>query len=301
MLVAITGASGFIGTQTVKALHKAGHRVRALVRQTSKRDHLEPYVGEWRRGAIDDPQTAAGLVAGADAVIHEAVDREAIKRSPISHFRANVLGTLQLLEACRQAHVPQFIFISSAAAYHEILPDRKLDESHPTWPANIYGAGKAAIEPFLKAYHVEYGMNTSAWRPAAVYGVDHKLEKSQWYDLIKTARDGGHIHNDKGGKITHVQDVADAVTLALGDEQVAGKLFNLVERYMYWQQAAEFAKELSGSAAQIDDCKGNGPKNTYQTDAAVAFFNRHGNQVGLRRGLDGVRDYVRDLLPLIPK
>jgi nucleoside-diphosphate-sugar epimerase len=296
MLVALTGASGFIGSYTAAALHRAGHRVRALVRQSSRRDHIEPYVHEWREGDQSDPQTQAGLVAGVDVVIHNSADWSAIQQGPQACFERNVLGSLRLLEQSRQAGVDQFIFVSSVAVHHEILGDRKLDENHPTWPSSIYGAYKAAVEPHLKAYHHAYGMNTSAWRPAAVYGVDPNARRSQWAELIETARRGGNISTDKGGKITHVQDVADALTLAVDDDSVAGQFYNLVDGYMYWQVAAELAREISGSSATIEDRKGSGPKNQFDTHKAVAFFDRHGNHTALRRGVDGVRDYVRDLL-----
>ena len=68
---------------------------------------------------------------------------------------------------------------------------------------------------------------------------------------------------------------------------------------MYWQQAAEFAKEISGSAAVIEDRKGTGPKNQFDTKKAIEFFDRHGNRTALRRGVDGVRQYVAELLNLI--
>lgn len=296
MLVALTGATGFIGSYTARALHAAGHTVRALARATSRRDHVNDVVAEWREGDAADPQAIAGLVAGVEAVIHNAVDWAALERSPLSHFEANVLGSLRLLEAARQAGVEQFLFVSSGAVHEEILPGGRIDENHPAWPGSIYGAGKAAIEPFLKAYHHAYGMNTSAWRPVAVYGIDPRLTDSQWYPLIKTARDGRTIDTPSGGKITHVQDVADALTLAVGDAAVAGQFYNLVDGYMYWQVAAEFAKEISGSSATIVDRKGNGPKNQFDTAKAVAFFDRHGNGTALRRGTAGVRAYVGDLL-----
>ena len=296
MLVALTGASGFIGSYTARALHRAGHAVRALVRPTSRREHIADVVAEFREGDAADPQAVAGLVAGAEAVIHNAADWDALERSPVANFERNVLGSLRLLDAARQAGFEQFVFVSSVAVYHEILPDRALDESHPTWPSSIYGAYKASVEPHLKAYHATYGMNTSAWRPAAVYGVDPNLKASQWYDLVEAARTGGTIDTPAGGKITHVQDVADALTLAVGDASVAGQFYNLVDRYMYWQQAAEFAKEIAGSNATIVDRKGAGPKNTFDTRKAVEFFNRHGNPTALRRGLDGVREYVGQLL-----
>jgi nucleoside-diphosphate-sugar epimerase len=295
MLIALTGASGFVGSYTAKALHAAGHTVRALVRPTSRRDHIAAHVAEWREGELHDPQTLAGLVAGCDAVIHNGVDWS-VREIPRRNFERNVLGSLILLEAARQAGASQFLFVSSVAVYHTILPDRPLDENHPTWPNSTYGAYKAAIEPHLLAYHQTYGMNTSSWRPAAIYGIDPKLDRSQWFKLIQTAKQGGHISTAQGGKITHVQDVADALTLAIGDDSVAGQFYNLVDGYMYWQRAAEFAKELSGSSATIDDRKGSGPRNQFDTRKAIAFFDCHGNSTALRRGHDGVRQYVRELI-----
>lgn len=300
MLVALTGATGFIGSYTAAALRRAGHEVRGLARQTSRRDHVEAHVSDWRVGDASDPQALAALVAGVDAVIHNAVDWDARERSPVDNFERNLLGSLRLLEAARLAGVGQFLFVSSVAVYHEILPDRKLDESHPTWPNSTYGAYKAAVEPHLKAYHAAYGMNTSAWRPAAVYGVNPSLKRSQWYELVDTARRGGTIDTPVGGKITHVQDVADALTYALGDPSVAGQFYNLIDGYMYWQQAAEYAEELTGSGATIIDRKGGGPKNHFSTHKAIDFYERHGNSTALRRSHGGVRDYVAELVPLMP-
>ncbi len=295
MLIALTGASGFVGSYTARTLHARGHRVRALVRPSSRRDHIAPYVAEWREGELHDPQALAGLVAGAEAVIHNGVDWS-VREIPTLNFERNVLGSLRLLEAARQARVEQFCFVSSVAVYHTILPDRPLDETHPTWPSSTYGAYKAAIEPHLLAYHQTYGMNTSSWRPAAIYGVDPNLPRSQWFNLIRAAKAGGHISTAQGGKITHVQDVADALSLAVGDDAVAGEFYNLVDCYMYWQTAAEFAKELTGAGATIDERKGTGPKNQFDTRKAIAFFERHGNAKALRQQTGGVRAYVEELL-----
>lgn len=157
-------------------------------------------------------------------------------------------------------------------------------------------AYKAAVEPHLKAYHTTADMNTSSWRPAAVFGIDPDLKRSQWYDLVKAARDGGTVDTPAGGKITHVQDVADALTLAVGDESVAGEFYNLIDGYLYWQAAAEFAKEITGSTATIVDRKGAGPKNQFDCAKAIAYFDRHGNGTALRGGPAGVRAYVEELL-----
>ena len=299
MLVALTGASGFVGSYTAAALHRLGHAVRALVRPTSQRQHMAQHVAEWTIGDQADPQSQAALVAGVDAVIHNAADWEALKDSPQRSFEKNVLASLSLLEAARAAGVKQFLFVSSVAVYHEILPGGRIDETHPTWPSSSYGAYKAAVEPHLKAYHYSYGMNTSSWRPAAIYGIPPKVANAQWLELIRTAKQGGRVSTSEGGKITHVKDVADALALAVGDASVSGQFYNLVDGYMYWQVPAELAKALSGSAAVIEDRKGPGPKNQFETRKAIEFFDGHGNSTALRRGVEGVREYIRELLPLL--
>ena len=298
MLVALTGASGFIGSYTARALYGAGHRVRALVRGTSRRDHIEDVVAEWVVGSHNDENAARGLANGADVIIHNSVGWNRAATVELPDLEDNVIGSLRLLESARLAGVGQFIFVSSVAAYHEIpdSADGRITEETVTWPASTYGAYKVAIEAHLKAYHVAYKMNTSAWRPAAVYGIDPNLRRSQWYDLIDRARRGETIDEPRGGKVTHVQDVADALTLAVGDASVSGQLYNLVDRYMYWEQAARFAREFSGSAASIPDRSGDGPRNQFDTRKAIDFFERHGNRVALRRGTDGVREYVAQLL-----
>src|SRR4051812_34590491 len=122
MIVAITGASGFIGSYTAAALHAAGHEVRALVRPASRPDHIEKFVAKFVEGVAPHPQAIAGIVAGAEAVIHDAADWDALRRSPISNYERNVMGSLRLLEAARQAGTTQFLFVSSVAVYHEIPP-----------------------------------------------------------------------------------------------------------------------------------------------------------------------------------
>jgi nucleoside-diphosphate-sugar epimerase len=301
MLVSLTGASGFIGSYTAATLHRAGHRVRALVRASSRRDHLEPHVAEWVVGTQNDPAGVEQLVRGADAVIHNSVSWNRGATVELPDVEDNVMGSLRLLESARLAGARQFIFVSSAAAYHEI-PDSaagRITEETVTWPGSTYGAYKVAVEAHLKAYHARYQMNTSAWRPAAVYGVDPNLRRSQWYELIDRARRGETIDEPRGGKITHVQDVADALTLAVGDASVSGQFYNLIDRYMYWEEAARFARELSGSTARIEDRRGSGPKNQFDTRKAIDFFERHGNRIALRRGTEGVREYVAELLQRI--
>ncbi len=297
MLVALTGCSGFIGSNTAKSLKSLGHTVRGLVRKTSRRDHLQGIVDQYVVGDQADDEKLNELVKGVDVVIHNSVNWQT-RSDPIANFNSNLLGSLKLLELTRIAGVQQFIFVSSVAAISEISDEwgGQITETHPTWPASLYGAYKAAMEAHIKAYHHSFKMNTSAWRPAAVYGVAPQIERSQWSGIIHEVKQNHPIDVANGGKITHVQDVADALALAVGDEKLAGEIFTIVDAYIYWQQVAMIAKELTGSQSDIADRMGNGPKNQFDCSKAIAFFERHGNHIALRRGLDGVREYVEKLL-----
>ncbi len=304
MKIGLTGASGFIGSRTAEALVSRGHVVKALVRETSQRSHIESFVDEFVVGDLADREAMASLCSGVDAVIHNGVDWSPVRgggQDAHGHFRTNVLGSLDLLETARQHDVGQFLFVSSGAVNHQIVTTPSITETHPAWSGNLYGAYKASVEPFLKAYHFQYGMNTSAWRPVAVYGIEPKLESSQWFDLIRRAAAGEKVDAPGGGKITHVQDVADALACAVGDADTAGEIYNLAEQYLHKSVPAQLAAECSGSGAEVVDHSGSGgPKNQYDKTKAIAFFDKHGINQGLRRGVGGVRAYVQEVVERLP-
>jgi len=289
MRIALTGASGFIGSYAAKALAADGHQVVALLRPQSRTEHVRGVLADAVVGTFDDPDTQRRLCRGVECVVHAAVDWKAVG-DPREHFRVNVAGTLGLLESARQAGVGQFIFFSSIGAYHEILPDRALDETHPAWPNSRYGAAKAAVEPFLKAYHFEHGMNTVSLRPGGVYGIDPRLTRSWYFALVKRVRNGERIDTAAGGKIVSVHDCAEAVRLCAGNPAAAGRFFVLVDCYLHDQEVAEMARRICGSPSEIVDRKGAGPKNQFDTSAAKALG------VPLNRGAEGVQAYLEELL-----
>ena len=146
MNIALTGASGFIGSVIAKHATEHGHSVAALVRESSRRDHIELYVSKFVTGTHDDPSAVEQLLEGADIVIHNSFDWEALKSGDLAvHLKSNLRGSIELLEASNQRH---FIYISSIAVHHHIHPNwnGKIDESHPTRPGSNYGACKAAVE-----------------------------------------------------------------------------------------------------------------------------------------------------------
>jgi nucleoside-diphosphate-sugar epimerase len=294
MRIALTGISGFIGSVIARRLHEAGHVVTGLVRASSQRDHIKPYMSRFVVGEQSDQTTWPALLEGADCVIHNSVAWEPL-RAPVdlpAHLRTNLAGSIELLHASAPR---QFIFMSTIAVHHDMRPrwGGVIDEDHPLRPGGLYGAYKAAVEAHLWAEHAASGRNTSALRPCAVYGIDPDLERSHGYRIIKALRSGEPIGRPGGGKYVHVDDVAAAAVAAVGNPAVAGRPFNLADCYARHADWAALAAGLLGIDAPIDFTSPPQPKNTFTKDAARSLG------VPLDRGHEGIRQHLRDLIAVM--
>jgi nucleoside-diphosphate-sugar epimerase len=295
MHIALTGASGFIGSFTARKSREAGHTVTALVRKTSRRAHIEPYVDHFVVGAHDDTSVWPELLDGADAVVHNSVDWTPLRSEDhAAHFRTNLLASLEFLKASAPR---QFVFISTIAVHHDIRPrwNGLVDEDHPLRPANLYGAYKAAVEAHLWAEHFGSGRHTSALRPCGVYGIDPALERSHGYDLVQKLKRGEPIDKPGGGKFVHVEDVAAAIVATLGNASAAGRPFNLVDCYARWADWALMARDILGLDNPVNTSSPAKPKNEFTNDAA------HSLGVSLNRSHDGIRNHLEELIALMPQ
>jgi UDP-glucose 4-epimerase len=151
MRIFITGGAGYIGSHVVKALGEAGHDL--VVYDNLSTGHEQAVLsGRLVRGDLaDKPFIAEALAAfRPEAVMHFAasIEVEESVREPLAYYRNNVINTLNLLEAIREAGVKRLIYSSTAAVYG--IPERiPVDESAPLLPINPYGASKAMIERVL--------------------------------------------------------------------------------------------------------------------------------------------------------
>ncbi len=260
MNIAITGGTGFIGRYIVRKLAAQGHVLRLWHREQSDRSGLEDCEDSitWQPGALGNQQAAAQLVADVDAVVHAALDHPAEgfqgKEGDLIEFvHTNLLGTLQLIEAARQAGVKRFLFVSTCAVHDVIMDDRPLDETHPLWMKSHYGAHKAAIEKFVHSYGLGEGFPICALRPTGVYGLAHPVERSKWYSLVHSVVHGEDVLCQRGGKEVHADDVANAIHLLLQAplESITGQAFNCYDLYVSEWDVAHLAKAISKSDATI--------------------------------------------------
>lgn len=273
MLIAVTGATGFLGRYIVRRLAQAGHRLRCWHRPSSDRSGFDDVRDslEWLPGQLGDTDAAAALIRGADAVVHAAVDWAGARnrhREQVDPFiQQNLVGSLQLFQAAFAAGIPRFVHISTCAVHEVILDDRPLDETHPLWPTSHYGAHKGALEKFVHSYGLGHGWPICALRPTGIYGVAHPPNASRWFDLIGRVLRGEPIQSAAGGKEVHAADVAKAVELLLRADAkaIAGQAYNCCDRYIAEQEVARVAKELSGSESAIADLN-KGPRHQIVTE-----------------------------------
>ena len=181
MIIALTGATGFVGQAVLDEAAARGLSLRALTRHPQ-----EARKGvTWIEGSLTDPSSLATLVQGAKAVIHVA----ALTTAPTAaaFTAANVTGTAALLAAARAAKARRFVFVSSLSAREPSL--------------SLYGASKAEAEKLVAASKLDW----TVVRPPGVYGP----RDVDYFEMFRTAKLGFVPLPPRGASsIIHVHDLA---------------------------------------------------------------------------------------------
>jgi len=173
MRILATGGAGFIASHVVDALIQKGHQVAIIDNMYSgKQENINPSA-EFHKLDIGDPAVHS-LVAKfkPDAVVHHAAQMDVRKSvsDPLFDANVNVLGSLNLLEACRIHGVKKVIFSSTGGAIYGEQDYFPADEEHPLRPVSPYGITKLCLEKYLFYYHVVHGMKYVILRYGNIYG-----------------------------------------------------------------------------------------------------------------------------------
>ncbi len=178
MITAITGASGHVGANLVRALLDEGRKVRALVRKD--RRAIEGLDIETVEGDLNDPASLMELCKGADVVYHCAAhisittfDRDLVERT-------NIEGTKNLLSACMNRKVKRLVHFSSIHAFDSPASHETVDEDSPLCEGNSPGAydRTKALAQIEVLSAVEKGLNTVIVNPTSVLGpYDYKISR----------------------------------------------------------------------------------------------------------------------------
>lgn len=172
-LIALTGATGFIGRHLLADLTARGYRVRVLLRRptTVPEGAASAVVGDLTR-----PINMAAALSGIDAVVHSAGLAHAnlgptASGTPEDDYRTlNTEATRRLAEAAARAKVRRFVFLSSIRAQVGASAPEVVGEGDPPRPTDAYGRSKLEAEAAL----AEIGLDWVALRPVLVYGAGVK-------------------------------------------------------------------------------------------------------------------------------
>ncbi len=251
----ITGGCGFIGTNLIKNLVSKGNHFIRIVDNLSvgTREDLaqvckfseKQKVNSEKTSSLKNGSSLVQLVVadildadlsikatqGIDVIVHLAASTGVAPsvENPRQDMEANVIGTLNYLEAARMNSVDRFIFASSGAPIGECEPP--IHEEMTPHPVSPYGASKLAGEAYCSAYYRTFGIETIALRFGNVYGPVSSHKNSVVAKFIRQAMRGETLEVYGDGKQTrdfiYIDDLIQAIHLAVSVEGIGGEIFQI--------------------------------------------------------------------------
>jgi UDP-glucuronate 4-epimerase len=284
--VLVTGGAGFIGSHLVDRLLKEGQRVTVLDNFDSfydpaiKRQNISAHRDNENFRLIevdirDRSALEAGLGSRFDAIVHLA-GRGGVRSSiddPADYYDVNVLGTQNLLEFARRAHVPQFVFASSSSVYgvNPHVPWREDDSA--LRPISPYAASKMSGELLGHVYSHLYGTRFLALRFFTAYGPRSRpdLAIRRFAGLMSLMRPIT-IYGDGSSRrdYTYVSDIVEGIRSAIDYDATKYEVINLGNNQTVGLKEMILALEtVSGLTAKVI-CETDQPGDVPQTCADIS-------------------------------
>jgi dihydroflavonol-4-reductase len=230
MKVAVTGASGFLGSHLVRRLQADGHRVRAHVRDATRARLVPGSVEAIVEGDIASRPMLDQLVAGCDAVINTVSNFRSVRGSDASFRRINIEGAVEALAASRAAGVRRFVHCSTIGVHGDVR-DTPATEDAPYAPGDLYQETKMHAEMRLRAAMAEVvepggsaGTEIVIVRPCSLYGPGD-LRMLKMFRMLRRGRFvmiGPCRENFHAG---YIDDVVDGFVRAMTVPGIHGEIF----------------------------------------------------------------------------
>ncbi|MDE2139527.1 MAG: NAD-dependent epimerase/dehydratase family protein [Gammaproteobacteria bacterium] len=209
--VAITGATGFVGSAVTRAFLNAGYAVRVLVRNSSPRALLAGLEVEITEADLAAPQTLSAALAGCTGLVHVAADYRLFVTDPASLYRVNVDGTRALMQAALMHGVRRVVYTSSVAALGYRADAAPADEDTPAALTDMIGhykRSKFLAEAEVSRLAAESGLPAVIVNPSAPVGPRDLKPTPTGRMVLEAARGRMPAYLDTGLNIVHVDDVA---------------------------------------------------------------------------------------------
>ena len=227
MKILVTGGAGFIGSHVVDLLVGEAHEVVVLDNLSSGARENVNYRAKFYEEELGNYSRIEEMFRNEnfDVVYHLAAQIDVRKsvEEPLEDAKINILGTLNLLELCREFKIKHFIFSSTGGAIYGDEVETPTKEGAEKRPVSPYGCAKLAIENYIHFYHKVHGLKFSILRYGNVYGPRQNFKGEAGVIAVFL----NNMLNNKnpvifGGVQTrdfvYVGDVARANLLALKDD-----------------------------------------------------------------------------------
>jgi NAD dependent epimerase/dehydratase len=254
----VTGSGGFIGSHLVEALVTHGYAVRALVHYNSMGSIANLAYADKKTvseveivfGDIRDEHFCQKLAHGIDVVFHLAalIGIPYSYVAPSSYVQTNITGTLNLLNACVQNGVAQFLHTSSSEVYGTAMY-KPIDEKHPLQGQSPYSASKIGADKIVESYCRSFEVNATTIRPFNTFGPRQSL-RAVMPTIITQALASNEIHigsTHPKRDLTFVHDTVNAYLKAAGRSDVQGETINVgTGRFYSIKEAIETVAKVLG-------------------------------------------------------
>ncbi len=174
MNILITGGAGFIGSHIVDALVENKHRVSVIDDlSTGCRKNLNPKASFYKVDITDGKKVEEAFQKEKPEVVIHTAANSMLRRSlkePILDAMSNIVGTINILEACRKNNVKRIIYTSTGGARVGEPEYHPVNESHPLNPCSPYGISKHTAEHYVWVYNKLYGLDYLIFCFGNVYG-----------------------------------------------------------------------------------------------------------------------------------
>ena len=252
MATAVSGGTGFVGSNIVRMLAERGHRVVSLDIAPPNEMVLK-YLGPWEDQInfveVDILDTDAlkavaesSVMDGVDRIIHAAVYTSTLPETERDDSKriidVNVGCTITLLEMARGISAKRFLYVSSGGVYRgQGGPGKVLTEDLPLLPESFYGVTKFASEGITKRYGELHDLETVSVRLSSPYGpmeraTDYRIKMGMLYDWTRSVVRGEPIHVPAqvgGGDWMFVTDKAEAIATVSDAPVLEHSMYNITQ------------------------------------------------------------------------
>lgn len=236
-MILVTGGTGFIGFNLVKALKRKGENVIILARKESNLSLFKGLDVKIITGDLNDIGSLKKATTGIDIVYNAAGMLGGPKVTYEQLYAVNVNGTSNLLKACKQNNVKRFIHISSVAAMGNI--EQMATENSACKPLSDYDNAKYLSEKVV----INSGIPWTIIRPSMVYGPGEKTNKSRMFRLIqkgyfKIIGDGNNLLST-----IYIENLITGITLLAKKDEAINEIYILTDGKNYTQN--EFVNAIA--------------------------------------------------------